>query len=58
MLRVYEGLSHKGAALKCETFSAQSAQSSEKVLKCFLGICYNEKSPQNAKKRIERAAAP
>ena len=58
LLRMYEGVSHKGAALKCETFSAQSAQSSEKVLKCFLGICYNEKSPQNAEKRIERAAAP
>ena len=57
LLRMYEGVSHKGAALKCETFSAQSAQSSEKVLKCFLGICYNKKSLQDAEKRIERAAA-
>ena len=58
LLRMYEGVSHKGAALKCETFSAQSAQSSEKVLKCFLGICYNKKSTQAAEKHIERAAAP
>lgn len=29
-----------------------------KVLKYFLGICYNKKSTQAAEKYMERAAAP